>query len=71
MDNDLRAKIAEAQRKARETAALNGTDIAWASIMAGEQAVVEHLSRQESAAREQLAHRDTNVVQLSDYRKRK
>jgi len=71
MDNDLSAKIAEAQRKARETAALNGTDIVLASIMAGEQAVVEHLHRQEAAARQQLAQGATNVVQLSDYRKRK
>lgn len=48
--SDLIERIRVAQREARERAAINGTSIQMASIMAGERVVIENLRRMEARA---------------------
>lgn len=61
---DLLRRIQMAQIEARELAAINGTNIGMASILAGERVVVEHL-RQIEARTEQ-----SNVVDIATRRPR-
>lgn len=44
-EEKLLAEIREAQVKAAEEAVVNGTDVRWAKIRAGENAVIENLKK--------------------------